>query len=184
MSETLLQNEKMTIKSLQEILEKAPGFTSPRLPDDYLQELHAKVVEIDEKKYHMENSVTDIYAELILPTIRRYLRNSCLGCEIMHPSQDKHSCQMSPFAESVGPNAIGGALEEIEAKEIFRIIHNRTMYPVPKKGEFLLPLEACVWRAEFEPITRAKVLLLDSCPESASVFTPWKVPYDIFRENL
>ena len=95
----------------------------------------------------------------------------------------KHDCHMRGLAEFVSPESIASAVEEIQPKEISRIIHNRAHWPLPKQGESLLPLEACEWCEEFEPVVRAKILLLDDSA-GTSAFTPWHVPFDIYRESL
>ena len=145
----------MSAKTLQHDLDELIR-QSESLPENYASILFDKVKEIENSKDFSETIVTNVYAELILPTIQRHMMQSCQGCDVMHPSQSRHSCMMTPFIDGLD-TYMEGAVGEICASEVCRIVNNRSYYC---KASGIRPEGDCVWRHGMRAITQAKVILL------------------------
>lgn len=98
--------------------------------------------------------ITDTYAKLIEPTVLRLSRQNCQGCEILHPSQTRHTCAMVPFKEHLFMY-MSAALEEITAVEVCRLVRNRRCFGIPVG----ITVQSCEWLDAWDTITRAKTLL-------------------------
>ena len=95
-----------------------------------------------------------IYTELLLPTLRRMVKEACAGCQINHPSQLQHDmCLMTPFGVFLRVN-LRTALSYISPFEVTRIAKNQVA--VVQAIDILG--ENSVWRDNWTLLNEAKLL--------------------------
>ena len=133
-----------------------------RCGNDYIgtksqAEYLGKEIEAMEREFSHEHLRSiNIYADLLLPTIRRLIKENCSGCQTAHPSQLQHDvCLMTPFG-SIVQGYMQDALSLISALEVNRIARNQACtYQVIE-----IPVVDSRWRDNWTSITEAKVLLM------------------------
>ena len=122
------------------------------------EDMESLYSEIEELQAHMspdEDATIDIYVDLLLPTVRRIIKEKCNGCIIDHPSQMQHDvCLMTPFTTSLR-RYWDEALTQITAFEVNRIAKNKKAL----LKAFDVPMEDCYWRPRWKALTEARVVL-------------------------
>ena len=123
--------------------------------EEQMENLYNEIEVIQALMSPDEDATIDIYVDLLLPTIRRIIKEKCNGCVIDHPSQMQHDvCTMTPFDRSVRlywEEALG----QITAFEVNRIAKNKKSL----MKAFDVPMEDSYWRSRWKPLAEARVVL-------------------------
>ena len=96
--------------------------------------------------------------ELLLPTVKRYRREICWGCEYESPSQDQHNiCLMMSTWEFLN-KFLNDILSFIENIEVNRIARNRAF----ENFEYTyneISMEDTEWKSEWFRIVVCKIFM-------------------------
>ena len=123
---------------------------------DQMDKVYSEIAAMENVLNDQELLTVRIYAELILPTIKRFIKEDCNGCKIDHPSQRQHDiCLMTPFSVFMRMN-LHRALDLITPHEVHRLTLNRAcLYKAVE-----IPLSVSVWQDKWTRLCEARLLVM------------------------